>query len=213
VPPVTFAELATASTPSLDDLALALAAEFQPVDAPRARAALDALAAEVPACEDEHEQVAALVGVLGERHGFEGDRDDYDHPDNSMLDLVLERRRGLPIALSVLYVEVARRAGIELAAIGLPGHFVCGHVGPDPPLLVDPFHGGTPISLDATLVRPWGPHAVAMRMLNNLVSAYARRGDLGRALRASELRLALPCRDAERARHEHDLRAMRAQLN
>jgi hypothetical protein len=52
-----------------------------------------------------------------------------------------------------------------------------------------------------------------MRMLNNLVAADGRRGDLGRALRASELRLALPCRDAERAQHEHDLRALRARLN
>lgn len=213
MPPVTFAQLATTSTPSLDDLALALAAEFQPVDAPRARAALDALAAEVPHREDAQAQVAALIEVLAGRHGFEGDRDDYDNPDNSMLDVVIERRRGLPIALSVVYVEVARRAGIDLAAIGLPGHFVCGHVGTDPPLLVDPYHRGAPVSADAALVRPWGPHAVAMRMLNNLVAAYARRGDLGRALRASELRLTLPCRDAERARHEHDLRAMRARLN
>lgn len=211
--PVTFAQLATSATPSLDDLALALAAEFQPVDAPRARAALDALAAEVPDCEDPYGQVAALVQVLAERHGFEGDRDDYDDPDNSMLDVVLDRRRGLPIALSVLYVEVGRRAGIELAGFGLPGHFVCGHVGTDPPLLVDPFHRGIPVSASGPLVRAWGPHAIAMRMLNNLVAGYTRRGDLGRALRASELRLALPCRDAERAQHEHDLRALRSRLN
>ena len=66
----------------------------------------------------------------------------YDHPDNSMLDLVLTRRRGLPILLSVVYVEVARRAGIELAGVGLPGHFVVGHFGAEPAALLDPFAGG-----------------------------------------------------------------------
>ena len=59
-----------------------------------------------------------------------------------MLDLVLTRRRGLPILLSVVYVEVARRAGIQIAGVGLPGHFVVGHFGTDPPVLLDPFAGG-----------------------------------------------------------------------
>lgn len=211
-----FAQLLSADYPPLDELALALAAQFGPVDAPAALAHLDALASEVrTSAGTPAEQVDALVDVLARRHGFEGDREDYDHPDNSMLHVVLERRRGLPILLSVVYVEVARRAGIPLAGFGLPGHYVCGHVATEPPLLVDPFNDGARVHADvpAELVRPWGAHETILRMLNNLVAAYGRRGDLGRALRAAELRVALPISDAGRAQAEIDLRALRALLN
>jgi regulator of sirC expression with transglutaminase-like and TPR domain len=107
---------------------------------------------------------------------------------------------------------VARRAGVPLAAFGLTGHFVCGHVGVDPPVLIDPFRRGAMLSLDEP-PPPYTPHQTAMRMLNNLVASYSRRGDLGRALRGAKLRLALPCTDAERAHNEHELRAIRACLN
>ena len=141
----------------------------------------------------------------------------YDRPDNSMLDLVLARRRGLPILLSVVYVEVARRAGIELAGVGLPGHFVVGHFGADPPLLLDPFAGGVTVNATGAaeaLVRPWGTHEIAMRMLNNLVAAYDRRGDLTGALRAATMRLELPI-DEPRLQEtlKAELRAIQARLN
>jgi regulator of sirC expression with transglutaminase-like and TPR domain len=210
-----FADLATTPRPALDELALALTAEFQPVDADRARATLEGLAAEVASGGDPGDEIAALVDVLARRHGFAGDTQQYDDPDNSMLDVVLERRRGLPILLSVVYVEVARRAGIAFAPFGLPGHFVCGHAGADPPLLVDPFNRGAPVlgEVSPALLRPWGPHETAMRMLNNVVSSFTRRGDVGRALRGAELRLTLPSDDAARARNEFELRALRARLN
>ena len=170
-----FADLATTPRPDLGELALALAAEFQPVDADRARATLDALAAEVPAGPEDApaRQVDALVDVLARRHDFAGDTEQYDDPDNSMLDLVLERRRGLPILLSVVYVEVARRAGIPLAPVGLPGHFVCAHVEADPPLFIDPFNRGAPMQVDASRgVQGWTAHATAMRMLTSFVRAF-----------------------------------------
>ena len=77
-----------------------------------------------------------------------------------MLDRVLERRRGLPILLSAVYVEVARRADVPLAGVGLPGHYVVGHFGGAEPLLLDPFNGGVEVTGDApaALVRPWSPH-------------------------------------------------------
>jgi regulator of sirC expression with transglutaminase-like and TPR domain len=214
---VSFVRLAAQADPRLDELALALAAEFREADAAGALARLDALGAEVarePAGSAEAE-AAALRRVLGERHGFRGRSDDYDHPDNSMLDLVLERCAGLPILLSVVYVEVARRAGIELARVGLPGHFVVGHFGVDPPLLLDPFGGGAPVEADAPagLVRPWLPHETALRVLNNLVASYTSRHDLARAIRAAELRVALPLADDARAGLEAQLRALRARLN
>jgi regulator of sirC expression with transglutaminase-like and TPR domain len=216
----TFAELAVAPNPRLDWLALALAAEFRDVDAAAAIATLDLLGAEL-----SHEagrtsgapgQLArACAQLLGDKHGFAGDRDRYDHPDNSMLDVVLARRRGLPILLSVVYIEVARRAGIALCGVGLPGHFVVGDLASDPPLLLDPFAGGQTVEADAELdlIRPWRAHEIAMRMLNNLAAAYRRRGDLGAAIRATRMRLTLPADGRLRNTLDAELRSLQARLN
>jgi regulator of sirC expression with transglutaminase-like and TPR domain len=218
--PAPFAALARSPDPPLDALALALAAEFRAVDAPAALAVLDGLGArladEVAAAEDgPGAEVEACAALLGRRCGFAGDTEHYDEPRNSMLDVVLERRRGLPILLSVVYVEVARRAGVPLAGVGLPGHFVVGHFGATPALLLDPFAGGTPIHgpRPEPLVRPWRAHEIAMRMLNNLVPAFRRRGDLAGALRAAELRLALPAGAHERDHMRTELARLRANLN
>ena len=217
-----FADVAGDPEATLDVLALALAGEFRDVDASAAIASLDTLGAALSRAAEQTDEtpdavVIACRQVLGDANGFRGDQVQYDHPDNSMLDLVLARRRGLPILLSVVYVEVARRAGIELAGVGLPGHFVVGHFGADPPLLLDPFAGGVTVNAAGAaeaLVRPWGTHEIAMRMLNNLVAAYDRRGDLTGALRAATMRLELPI-DEPRLQEtlKAELRAIQARLN
>jgi regulator of sirC expression with transglutaminase-like and TPR domain len=215
-----FADLALRAEPALDEIALSLAAEFGEVDADRARTRLDELAGEVAALltaqRDARADAHAVAGVLGRRHGFSGDREGYDHPRNSMLDQVLERRTGLPIALSVLYVSVAHRAGVELDGVGLPGHYVVAHFGVLPPVLLDPFNGGRPLEVEGPMapdmLRPWGVHETVLRMLNNLVAAYTRRNDLGRAIRAAEMRLVLAA-GHEVAELERELRALRARLN
>jgi hypothetical protein len=216
-----FETLARRPDAHLDELALAMAAEFGAVDAAAALAQLDALGAELhrlvasagdgtPAAE-----AAACAELLGVRHGFAGDRERYDDPRNSMLDRVLERRRGLPILLSAVYVEVARRADVEIAGVGLPGHYVVGHFGADPPLLLDPFAGGEALEVRTgdPLVRPWSPQETAMRMLNNLVGSFQRRGDIGAAIRAGELRVALPAEETLTESLKADLRALQARLN
>jgi regulator of sirC expression with transglutaminase-like and TPR domain len=212
-----FAELAAEPDPRLDLLALALAAEFRDVDPRQALAKLDVFGAELAeaGATTPDEETRACSALLGEKHGFTGDRERYDHPENSMLDVVLSRRRGLPILLSVVYVEAARRAGIALAGVGLPGHFVVGHFGAAPPLLLDPFAGGVPLvpAVPDPLVRPWGVAEIALRMLTNLVAAYGRRGDLALAIRAAELRLALPAEPELRATLETEARALRSRLN
>jgi regulator of sirC expression with transglutaminase-like and TPR domain len=220
VPVLPFAELAAEPEPPLDAVALALAAEFRPVDAAAAMATLDALGARLArACAatdgSARAQAHACASLLGTEVGFAGDAERYDEPRNSMLDIVLERRRGLPILLSVVYVEVARRAGVPLAGIGLPGHFVVGHVGTAPPLLLDPFAGGAPVAGDAPghLVRPWGSLEIAMRMLNNLVGAYQRRGNVAAALRAAEMRLLLPADEPLHSAVRTELRGLQARLN
>ena len=215
-----FRELAAADDPRLDLLALALAHEFRAVDAADALATLDLLGAELLHAIKGLERTPrgharACAQTLGGVYGFIGDEDEYDHPDNSMLDRVLARRRGLPILLSTVYVEAGRRAGIELSPVGLPGHFVVAHFGADPPLLIDPFSGGSEIVTAAPpeLVRPWRAHEVGMRMLNNLVGSFTRRGDLGGAIRAAAMRLELPAGADERELLQTEFRAMHARLN
>ncbi|MDQ6731884.1 MAG: transglutaminase-like domain-containing protein, partial [Actinomycetota bacterium] len=160
-------------------------------------------------------QALACGQIIGVAHGFLGDREQYDDPGNSMLDLVLMRRRGLPILLSVVYIEAARRAAIQIAGVGLAGHFVIGHFGADPPVLLDPFAGGAQVKTDAprAAVRPWRADEIVMRMLNNLVAAYDRRGNLGAAIHAARLRLALPGRTSQRDMLQAELQAIQARLN
>ena len=209
-------EIAADPAARYDALALALAAQFREVDEDAALVRLDGLAREVRDAAASRDPLDALTEVLGRRHGFAGAQEEYDHPDNSMLDLVLERGRGLPIALSVVYVETAWRAGIVLDGVGLPGHYVVGRFrGPGrPPILLDPFAGGERIEAPASPhVRAWGPHETTLRMLNNLVGSYTRRNDLGRAIRAAELRLELPLERALAEALGTELRALRARLN
>jgi regulator of sirC expression with transglutaminase-like and TPR domain len=222
-----FAELAGAHDGPLDVLALALAREFRQVDADAALQALDALGVQVRNAilssvtedprmtPDAEMELRACAEVLHGGHGFAGDREHYDDPANSMLDLVLESHRGLPILLSVVYVEVARRAGVGLAGVGLAGHFVVGHFGAEPPLLADPFAGGTLLQpkVAPNIVRPWRRTEIAMRMLNNLVGSYQRRGNLGAAIRAAQMRLALPAPPALRDTLHAELVALQARLN
>ena len=215
-----FAVVARDPDVTLDVLALALAAEFRDVDAAGAMARLDVLGAKLSRAAEQtngtpEAHALACGRIIGAAHGFVGDREHYDDPGNSMLDLVLTRRRGLPILLSVVYVEVARRAGIKIAGVGLPDHFIVGHFGTNPPVLLDPFAGGSRVQTDAApeLVRPWRAHEVAMRILNNLVLAYDRRGDVGAAIRAARLRLALPAEASHRDMLHAQLRAIQARLN
>ena len=141
--------------------------------------------------------VAALNHGLFEVERFRGNREHYDDPRNSDLDEVLSRRRGLPITLSILYVEVARRLGLEAYGVGFPGHFLAKIVGvsdsPDDEIIVDPFFARTLRKKDCTerlraaigeenpdsrqWLRPATALEIYVRMLNNLKMLYLRVGD------------------------------------
>jgi regulator of sirC expression with transglutaminase-like and TPR domain len=201
---------------TLDRLALALAAEFRVVDVGGATAVLDALGAALRpwADADPAEQLEGCREVLGARAGFVGDREDFNAPENSMLDVVLERRSGLPILLATVWTEAARRAGIPLAGVGLPGHFVVGHFGPDPPLLADPFARGRAVTaaVPERFVRPSPVTSTVLRMCNNLVRSYTERADLMNAIHAARLRLVLPVEDALRDHLTTELRALQTHV-
>lgn len=183
-----------AAVPRLDLVALAIATlDDEPADAGAALATLDAWGAEVArrAGGSSYAGMDALEGLLARRLGFAGDRDDYDHPHNSFLPRVVARRRGLPILLAVVYLEVARRAELPLFGLALPGHFVVGYrLPPGGLVVIDPFEHArilTAGDLDAIAARagaavtpamlaPATPAAIAARMLRNLAGSYRRRG-------------------------------------
>jgi regulator of sirC expression with transglutaminase-like and TPR domain len=139
--------------------------------------------------------------------GFQGDVDEYSHPRNSLLDSVLERRRGIPITLSVVLLEVARRLQVPLDGVGLPGHFLV-RDRVDADLFVDPFwrvqldrsgvekvfhalHGPN-AKLEEKFLDPVGNRAILARMLTNLRRSYAGVGDRTGALWAQCLRVLVP---------------------
>jgi len=145
-------------------------------------------------------QARALAEILGAEEGFAGDEDDYYHPDNGLFHAVLARRRGMPILLSAVWMEVARRAGLAVEGVGMPGHFIV-RVGTSPGVLVDPFAGGTRITVDECRRKldgmsggklPWRPDflrgigvaSILERVLHNLAGAYSRQHDEGGRFRA-----------------------------
>ena len=152
--------------------------------------------------DDPVDRLAGLTTFLFEDCAFEGNQDDYYDPRNSYLHEVLDRRVGIPISLSVICIEVGRRAGVPLTGIGFPTHFLVGHELLDG-LYIDPFHGGRILSAEdckemlsqatrgrvsfrSSLLEPIGTRRILLRLLSNLKSIYARDEDLGRALAAAE---------------------------
>ncbi len=197
------------------DAALAVAAEEYPVLDPRVECdRIDRLGAEaalrVRDLENPFARLDALRAYLFEELGFRGDHEDYYDPRNSFLNEVLQRRTGIPLTLSIVYVAVARRAGLEASGVGLPGHFIVRVDHDGRRVLVDPFHDGAVINEEdcrnlvsrATgrpglfkpeqLVRAT-PKEMLGRLLRNLKRIYLARDDHERALGAVErLRIAFP---------------------
>ncbi|GAA2401318.1 transglutaminase-like domain-containing protein [Streptomyces glaucosporus] len=219
-----FAEAARAERPDLALLCLLINAEADPaagegtVDA--AQAELDRLTGLLPyePSRDPRGWARALAALLGGEHGFHGTADDYRRLESSLLGEVLKRRRGLPILLSVVWMEVARRAGAPVYGIALPGHFLVGFGDPaGEHAVADPFAGGrllddqdvellvaasTGAALPEALLRPAGPLEIVLRVLNNIRAwAAARPEHTDVQLWAVELSLLLPHHPA-RLRYE-----------
>ena len=148
--------------------------------------------------------VVALNRYVFEELGFNGNRENYNDPRNSFLNRVIERRTGLPITLSVLYMEIGRRAGLTIDGVGFPGHFIVRVRGgdEDPPVLVDPFNReiideddcqhrldevyGGQVQLADEHLRATSKREILVRMLTNLKGVYAQAQLYRRALAAVE---------------------------
>ena len=155
---------------------------------------------------------AYLFGEVGLR----GNDEDYYNPDNSFLNRVIETKLGIPITLSVIYIEVARRLAKPVTGIGLPGHFLIRYDDGDYATFIDPYHGGVLLdeegccrlaqaeSLEPEYLAPVDKRSIAMRMINNLRQIYFSRRDSFRAIRLLDLLIAADPAGAE----EHKQRAV-----
>ncbi len=218
-----FAEEARSERPGLSALCLLVGAvgdgTLDEAGMDAVEVELDRLAGELPYRPGSpHAWASALRELLGERYGFRGRPEDYQRLESSLLHEVVRRRCGLPILLSVVWMEVARRAGAPVYGVALPGHFVVGFGEPGAgQVLADPFDGGrvltgadaellvagaTGAALDASMLTPAGPLDVILRILNNVrawAAARPERSDV--SLWAVDLSLLLPSH-AARLRYE-----------
>lgn len=154
-----------------------------------------------------------LARFLFSATGYRGNADDYADPRNSFLNEVLDRGLGIPITLSVLYLEVARRLEMRAEGVGMPGHFIVRAYDPDgQAVLLDPFHHGRVLDEEDCRAQVEGLNAgrqrfdsdflaavderyILTRMLNNLVNAYSERGETPALIAVIERLLVLNPRD------------------
>ena len=192
------------------DAAVACAVHEDPARDPRpaldlAKLGVERLSARLGSESPEEALAETLAGDLG----MTGDLLTYDHPDNACVVAVAERRRGLPVALGVFYLHVARKCGLAVQGVDFPGHFLLRIETVEGPLALDPFsegrvvlpseltrralHAGlTPNVADRLdrLMAPASDRAVLIRLQNNVFARATAAGDFGRAERAA-LRRAL----------------------
>jgi len=153
--------------------------------------------------DDPHSRLEALKRYLFDSLGFRGNVEEYDDPRNSFLNEVLDRRTGIPISLSVVYLEVGWRMGLPLQGVGFPGHFLVKYVDSNGEIVIDPFGRGEALTVEdcqSRLDRVYGgrlqfqpsflaavaKRQILTRMLTNLKGIYLAAGDHKRALAAVE---------------------------
>jgi regulator of sirC expression with transglutaminase-like and TPR domain len=205
------AALQSESAIALDTAALEMAAIETPgLDAAPYREILDRFASEVAVRlnpgTDGPKFVRVMNQYLFEELEFRGNDANYEDPRNSCLDIVLDRRTGIPITLSVVYLEIARRLGRPVFGIGLPGHFVVQYNDGDYSIYIDPFHAGKLLteadchelareitgvdsSSEPSTLAPVSDRYILVRMLNNMRSSYFHAQQFGKMAQVMDLLL------------------------
>ena len=145
----------------------------------------------------------ALSGLLGGRYGYTGDTDSYDDLANANLIRVIERRRGMPVALGIIWLHAVRAAGWDGHGVDFPQHFLVALEGKATQVVMDVFHGGTPLSardlrvllkrmegetaeLRPGLLRPMSSRRVLLRLQNNIMTRRLQSDDPQGALTCVE---------------------------
>jgi regulator of sirC expression with transglutaminase-like and TPR domain len=178
--------------------------DYPKLDIPAYLSRIDQLAAEVAGRGRDGEVVQTLVAlndVLFRQHRFHGNSDDYYDPKNSFLNQVLDRKIGIPISLSILYMEVAQRVGVVLDGVGFPGHFLVKYSQNGAEIVIDPFsqgeiksrndlarmlsglYGGA-VDLRDEYLQTASKKDILRRMLGNLKGIYAKTNELVKLLSA-----------------------------
>lgn len=151
--------------------------------------------------------INALSEFLFDELGFKGNEKDYYNPDNSFLDRVLTTRLGIPLSLSLLYIEIGKRIGMQFVGIGMPGHFLVRHE-TSKDYYIDTYNRGVLLSLNeckeifehaslgkivwnANFLNPVDNKTFICRMLRNLKTAYLQKEDHGGALSILDLLLCI----------------------
>lgn len=153
---------------------------------------------QVKAAEKPLDRLKALNRFLFSDQKFRGNWDDYFDPQNSYLNRVLDRKLGIPISLSVLYLLIARRLRMPLKGVGIPGHFMVKYQDKEAELYIDTFNGGRFLSraeciqfmveagypYQPEFMEGVGPREILARMLRNLILIYVDRHEqtLGKTL-------------------------------
>lgn len=219
-----FALQAVSECPAHADLAVALAAEFDGVPAEDALAELDAIAVSLAdvRCASPREQLLACTAAVADQFATAAERGPTlarsDVLDDLLLPRVLQRGSGHSLALTIAAVEAGRRAGIPLGVVGRGREQYLAHAGLADPHVADLGRPSEPSELVDLGGREqqvgWQcAHQVAASLLNRIAERAERVGHLTWALRAAELRLALPVGPDTRERMERDLERLRARLN
>ncbi len=189
--------------------ALLISGEIYPaIDVQRYLNALDSMATDIhvstTASQDRRELATAVSEYLFQRRGFTGNQDDYYDPRNSYLSQVMDRHLGIPITLSLVYMEVGRRLGLPAEGVGLPGHFIVRIDGEGEGLYVDAYHQGRlmtgreclqsvqsmfrgRLNLRLEHLLPYSNRQILVRLLGNLKINYTRQRQLRQALAVMDL--------------------------
>lgn len=152
--------------------------------------------------------IEALNRFLFKEHGFTGNAENYYDPRNSYLNDVMDRKMGIPITLSLIYMEIARRIGLGIVGVGLPAHFLVKYDDPSSEIFIDPYNAGALMTADDcrtlwaelsdgssefrhAFLRPVGKKQILFRMLNNLKHIFSRTGAAEKSLAVIELMLTI----------------------
>ena len=163
------------------------------------------------------QKLARLRRFLFEELGFAGDGKDYFSPSNSLLHEVIQRRRGIPLTLAILLMELGWRIGMPLEGVGFPGHFLVRLAGEPEDLLLDPFQHAMSVheedcrrmlaeitrgevEFSPRLIESVDKRQMIVRLLHNLKSSYVRQGADAEALAAVERLLILEPNDLTQVR-------------
>ncbi len=219
-----FEKLVKRPEPMLDlaRAALLIAAESDPqVDVDAELRRIDGwgedLLARIPPESNNLQKLARLRQFVFEELGFAGDHKDYFSPSNSLLHEVIQRRRGIPLTLAIILMELGWRIGMPLEGVGFPGHFLVRLTGEPGDLLLDPYRHamsvheedcrhmlreitGGEVEFSRRLIESVDKRQMIVRLLHNLKAAYVRRGQEAEALAAVERLLMLEPHDLAQVR-------------